>query len=192
MKILALDPANKCGFAHSDGYRGVWLLQAFEVSQGDRSLELSQGDDEHPGRRLRRLEHCLLEAHRDWGFELLAYEDAALGSHNPRTKTVHAKLAGVIELVACRLGVPVLLVNPATLKLFATGNGRATKEQMIRSCEIQFGITTADDNVADALFVLALAEQESRRESVESQKPNSRKKGSRHRRGKGWLFKKWV
>ena len=45
-------------------------------------------------------------------------------------------------------------VHPGTLKKFATGNGHAKKEQMIKACHVKFGYTPADDNEADALLLL--------------------------------------
>ncbi len=51
-------------------------------------------------------------------------------------------------------GLPV-----GEIKKFATGNGRAAKEAMIASAQ-QAGINPADDNEADAYFVLALGCQQ--------------------------------
>lgn len=148
MKILALDPAAKCGWAWTDGCRlkyDVWSLQA--------------GTDSHPGRRLEVLREKLYAAYRDLGFDRLAYEDAQLGSHNFTTQGLHAELRGIIKLVASELEVETVAVNPATLKSFACGNGRAKKHDMIRAAQVQLGIVTSDDNVADALFVLEYAKQ---------------------------------
>ena len=41
-------------------------------------------------------------------------------------------------------------VNSATLKKWATGDGHATKAQMIAACKYKYGIVPVDDNAADA------------------------------------------
>jgi Holliday junction resolvasome RuvABC endonuclease subunit len=148
MKILALDPAEHTGYAHSDGPMGVWLLS----DHGSR----------HPGARLERLRERIYEAFRQWGFERLAFEDASFGSPNPNVQAMHNELRGVVKLVAAELGVEVVLFKPTTIKKFATGSGRADKGQMIRAAKTILGIAVTDDNVADALFILEAARQPDR------------------------------
>ena len=41
-------------------------------------------------------------------------------------------------------------VNPAVLKKWATGDGHATKTQMVAACKDRYGIVPVDDNAADA------------------------------------------
>lgn len=48
-------------------------------------------------------------------------------------------------------GTPV-----ATIKRRATGNGAATKDMMIEACQKTLGIQPADDNEADALWLLVI------------------------------------
>ena len=148
MKILALDPAEHTGYAHSDGHMGVWLL--------------SDHCSRHPGARLERLRERLYEAFREWGFERLAFEDASFGSPNPNVQAMHNELRGVIKLVAAELAVDVVLFKPSTIKKFATGSGRAEKWQMVRALKTQFGIEVTDDNVADAMWILRMAENPTR------------------------------
>jgi Holliday junction resolvasome RuvABC endonuclease subunit len=168
MKIIGLDPAARCGFAHSDGHRGVW--------------ELTLASGEHPGARLRRLRTWLYKAKREWGIDLIAYEDAQLGSHDFRTQGLHAELRGLIKLVADEMGeVPLVAVNPITLKVFATGHGKAKKPDMIRAAETFLGIITTDDNVADALWVLEFAKNPKRRELSASPKPKRKGKSRKEK-----------
>lgn len=167
MKILAIDPAAKCGFAHSDGHYGVW--------------DLSSSRKEHPGARLERIRSKLYRAKRDWGFDAIAYEDAQLGSHNFTTQGLHAEIRGVIKLIAREMGdVPIIEVNPSSLKKFATGNGRADKLQMIRAAKTMLGIETDDDNIADALFVLEYAKQPQKPKAP----PKRRSRGKRTTKSK--------
>lgn len=151
MKLLALDPAAATGFAWQDTASpnfplyGVW--------------QLTGGKGEHPGQRLERLRRYIYDMQRAFGIDRIAYEDASFGSHNPSTQALHNQLAGVILLVASELNIPAVPVNPASLKKFATGNGRAVKAQMIRACETMLSIRTEDNNIADALWVLEWAKQ---------------------------------
>lgn len=146
MNILALDPALHCGFAHSAGHSGVWNLA--DIGTG------------HAGLRLIRFRELLHQAHQAWGFDALAYEDASFGSPNPNVQAMHNELRGVIKLVAAEVGGKELIsFVPSTLKKFATGDGRAKKPQMIAAWNRHFPTRpVTDDNEADALWVLQLAE----------------------------------
>ena len=50
-------------------------------------------------------------------------------------------------------------VHSATLKKFATDNGRASKEEMIVEAERRFGKDVRDDNEADALWLMAYGQE---------------------------------
>jgi Holliday junction resolvasome RuvABC endonuclease subunit len=140
-RILALDPAAHCGYAHTSGERGVWHLK-----DGDaRLVDL-----------FRQIITC---AEFNEGIDLIAFEDASFGSINPNTQAMHNELRGIIKFAAAQLGAKTVVYHPTTIKAFATGSGRADKEQMIRACKTRLGIETRDDNVADACFILEMAKQ---------------------------------
>lgn len=63
---------------------------------------------------------------------------------------------GVVRELLTRLGVPYILVSPATLKMYATGKGNATKSDMRMELFQRFGIDIRDDNQADAWWLRAL------------------------------------
>jgi crossover junction endodeoxyribonuclease RuvC len=142
-KILGIDPAARCGWAHSDGHHGVWDL----VNKTDR----------HPGTRLERLRSNLYGIKRLLGVDLVAFEDAAFGSINANTAAMHNELRGVIKLIASEWSVPVELYKPSQIKKWLTGNGNAKKDQMIRFVESMFGVRTSDDNVADGIAIMEMA-----------------------------------
>lgn len=140
-KILALDPANKVGYAHTSGIRGTVSIAR-------------KGDDD--GARLARFYEWLrttLDAHET---HAIAAEDASFGSRNPSVQASHNELRGIIKLVGAQAGIPVTLYAPTTIKAFATGSGRADKAQMMAACRLQLRIEPSDDNEADALWILAL------------------------------------
>ena len=62
-----------------------------------------------------------------------------------------SELRGILLEVCDELDLPEPeFVNPATLKKWATGDGHATKAQMIAACKNKYGIVPVDDNAADA------------------------------------------
>lgn len=142
--ILALDPANLTGFAHSNGESGTWLL--------------TTAVDTHPGQRLMRFEAHLRRVIVEWGCDVLAAEDASFGSHNPAVQAQHNELKGVILKVTAELVPNAVLkfFGPTTIKVFATGNGHAKKPAMIKAYERHHGYRPKDDNECDALWILKL------------------------------------
>lgn len=51
-------------------------------------------------------------------------------------------------------------VHSATLKKFATGSGRANKEDMMRAATLWSGRVIDDDNEADSLLLLKYTKEE--------------------------------
>lgn len=135
-KILALDPAQKTGWAHSNGEHGVLILQ---------------GDI---GRQHAMLECNLVTMISNWGCDAIATENAGFGSNNENVAAMHNERLGVIRLVAARAGVPLKTFQPTSIKSFATGDGHADKSRMIRAAQRVLGITVISDDEADALWVL--------------------------------------
>lgn len=145
MNILALDPALKTAAAHHpSGLVEVWTLASHPAQHRGVTLGV-----------LRDMIHRVNDEHGP--LELIAFEDAARGSHAYATRESHSQLAGVIILTAGDLGIPYTAINPSAIKKFATGNGRADKAQMMAACWTQLGIEPYDDNAADALWILEMA-----------------------------------
>lgn len=165
MNILALDPAQRCGYAHSAGPRGVWLLTATGAAIEDQHM---------------RLEKLLDEAIELWGCDLLATENAGFGSHNPAVQAMHNERLGVIRLVAARHSIRVATFQPTTIKLFATGDGRAKKPAMIAACQRLLGIDVISDDEADAVWILELA----KRPDCWAKTPKKKAKKAKAPRGK--------
>lgn len=145
MNILALDPAASTGFAHSDGTHGAYLL--------------THVFDRRPGDRLVRFSVWLNEFLRKHPTELIAAEDASFGSPNPSIQAMHNELRAVIYLVAAERELTVKMFHPSTIKLFATGRGRAKKPDMIRACREKLGIVSDSDDEVDAIWIMELAKR---------------------------------
>lgn len=159
-RILALDPATSCGFAHSNGECGTWKLRESQA--------------EHVGHLALRLRDRLDAARKMWGVDLIAFEEASIGGTSMVTKAFHNQLRGIVVMCAAQWQVRWLAINPATLKKFATGNGRADKTQVMRACRTFFGFTPSTSDEADARFVLEMARQ--------NYQPNPTRKNRKPRR----------
>lgn len=144
MKILALDPARLCGFAHTSGRSGVWRLDDLGSGIGAEHYRLAQ---------------LLEESIAAWGCEMIATENAGFGSHNPNVQASHNERLGIIRFVAQRHGIKFVAFNPGTIKVFATGNGRAKKPQMVSACKTLLKIEVTSDDEADAIWIRELAQR---------------------------------
>lgn len=148
MKILALDPATKCGFAHSCGISGTW--------------DLTPKRDESAGMRLFRLRGKLNEIRDAAGIDVLVFEAARnAGPKMQGALVVQSELQGVIKLWCEDSGVDYRGYSPTEVKKHATGKGNAGKELMVKAAHAKWPeLTIADDNQADALWILDLASSE--------------------------------
>lgn len=144
MKILALDPATKCGFAHSSGPSGTF--------------DLSIRKDESGGMRLIRFRAKLDEVKATAGVDLVVFE-ASRNSKFGNAIRVAAQLQGVIEMWCTDNGVEYRGYSPAEIKKHATGKGNAGKEQMLEAASNR-GWNPETEDECDALWVLDLARRD--------------------------------
>jgi Holliday junction resolvasome RuvABC endonuclease subunit len=66
-------------------------------------------------------------------------------------------IAGIIEACATKAGLPVVDVAVPTIKKFATGSGKGSKEEMLAAAR-KFGYRGANEHEADAVCLLCYAE----------------------------------
>ncbi len=143
MKILALDPATNCGWAHSDGPSGCW--------------DLSIRRDESAGMRLIRMRGKLNEILKSCGVDVVVYEAARnAGAKMQGALVVQAKLESVIVMFCEDNKIEYRGYSPTEVKKHATGKGGANKDAMILAAKQKFNIDVQDDNQADALHILDL------------------------------------
>lgn len=144
MKVLALDPATRCGFAHSCGVSGTW--------------DLSIRRDESGGMRLLRLRGKLTEIKEAVGVDVLVYEAARnAGPRMQGALVVQSELQGVIKLWCQDNGVQFRGYSPMEIKKHATGKGNAPKQVMIDYAKAKWADASDDDNEIDARWLLDLA-----------------------------------
>lgn len=148
MKILALDPATHCGFAHSCGISGTW--------------DLSIRRDESSGMRLIRLRAKMQEILNGAGIDLVVYEAARnAGPKMQGALVVQAMLQGVIVLWCEENHLQYKGLSPSEIKKHATGKGNANKDLMVSSAKAKWPtVPIGDDNTADALWILDFAQQQ--------------------------------
>jgi len=82
-------------------------------------------------------------------------EGPSLGSVNRADDL--GQLRGALGLCARDYCASILVVPPTSLKKFATGNGGAKKEAMIKAAEVKWGVVLTDDE-ADAAWMAFLAQ----------------------------------
>lgn len=77
--------------------------------------------------------------------------EAVFSGASARSALVLGQARGVALAVAARAGLPVFEYSPAEVKLSFTGNGRADKEQMLRTARLLLGAVPRLSDEADAL-----------------------------------------
>ena len=149
-RILAIDQATACGWAHSSNPHssGVW--------------DLSIRSDESCGTRLIRFESKIREVMAGPGVDLIVFESVTVSS-GPRANTngikLGAKLQGVIEALCEREpAIECRGYNLQTIKSFA---GAKNKDEMIAAARKKWpDVDIIDDNHADALWLCELAKRD--------------------------------
>lgn len=85
-----------------------------------------------------------------YGIKRIVAEDVAVNQHFIDTRKL-SEFRGILMEVCDTLDLPEpTFVNPSTLKKWATGNGRATKTDMMKTCIKRWKTSPVDDNEADA------------------------------------------
>jgi crossover junction endodeoxyribonuclease RuvC len=148
MKILALDLGTRTGWA---------LLEDGHVESGVQVFDVKRG--ESPGMRYLRFNRWLEEmASADPRPDVIVFEQAHHRG-GAATEVAAGFSTRVLEFCA-RHGIEHASVHTATLKKFATGKGNADKEAMLGAARERFKPNLADDNEADALWILEYASNE--------------------------------
>ena len=140
MNILGLDMATRTGWACNIHGRRSGVIE-FAVKRG-----------ESPGMRFLRCRSWLNEMLKLLErIDLIAYEQA----HHRGGAATACCMGLVTEVLAFAAahGIELMPVHSATLKKFATGNGRASKTDMIKAAK-ERGWSPVDHNEADAALLL--------------------------------------
>ena len=148
MRILALDLATTTGFCVIENGKilesGVW--------------DLSRTKDEHYGHQFDKLIQLLSSEYYSCHDLTIAYEQAHFRS-GPATRIGVGMNSAVLWFCA-KHDIKPVSVHTATLKKWATGNGRAGKDEMIAKATEWLGREPIDDNEADAVCLAKYVEEQ--------------------------------
>lgn len=129
-RVLGIDPSlSGTGLAYADG--------------GTHTITGRAGDE-----RLEAIYDAVMEA--AFSIELAVLEDLPTHAHGAG-KTGMAQ--GVVRLALVGRDIPYVTVPPASLKMFATGNGGAGKPLMRAELHARTGVDIVDDNQVDAWWL---------------------------------------
>lgn len=142
MRVMSVDPSlTSLGYAyHIDGEEGVCTVRPKRL-QGLQRLTYIRDE-------------VLLQLSTVQP-SLLVFEGYAMGRAAFRAFDL-GELGGILKVAIYEKGVPLLLVPPTNLKLFATGSGRADKDAVRIAMNRVGGILFANDDEADAYGLLQM------------------------------------
>lgn len=159
--IMALDLGTKMGWARQYApvpyddqaaiMKGVTFTRPVAFGKCNWSANRFKGG----GMRYLQFEQWLEKQHEDHPVEQLHFEEVR--AHNGVDAAhVYGGLLAILTAWCERRSVPYLGHSVGTIKMFATGNGGASKAAMIAAAKkCGFDVTTDDE--ADAIHVLMLA-----------------------------------
>lgn len=134
-EVLALDIATHCGYYSMHG-NGTW-----NFTESKRRNDNKQHKD---------FRDTLLGFIQEHGIRQIVAEDINVNNHFTDMRKL-SEFRGILFEICDELDLPEPeFVNVATLKKWATGNGRADKAMMMRACEEKYHYVPPDDNAADA------------------------------------------
>ena len=142
MNILAIDSAIHTGWAVGNGKHRESGFVEFAAKRG-----------EDPGMRFVRFRLGVREMIEVYDIDLVIYEQAHYRG-GAATELCVGFVTRIIE-EAARAGIHYTSVHSGELKKWATNNGRAGKEDMIRRAKELYGFPPKNDDHADALLALA-------------------------------------
>jgi Holliday junction resolvasome RuvABC endonuclease subunit len=161
MNVLGLDPASNFGYAVGrDGE--IVVCGTLDLAKRSKQLRCA---------KVTALHQWLREAIVEYEISAICREDSVTslksasrgGKNLIQAVIVHAEYNAIVKLVADQKQLKVVdPVNPATLKAFATGSGRAQKPQMIAAANFNYRLDLQEDeaDAADAAHVCAWAMQQ--------------------------------
>lgn len=140
-EVLALDVATHTGYFSLHG-RGTW----------DFTESLRRNNN----KQHKAFRDTLMEFITENNIRQLVMEDVSAGSSKGgfKSSVKLSEFRGIAFEVCDELDLPEpILINPKSVKKWATGNGNATKDDMIRFCRLRWKTDPVDDNEADATHI---------------------------------------
>jgi Holliday junction resolvasome RuvABC endonuclease subunit len=135
--VLAIDPAEKTGWACSDGTYGLW---DFKLKR-DENFAMK-----------------LIKFKKEFVAKIQVFE--SVSGRMSAAIMSHSKFVGVMEVWCTENNIPYKGYHAKEIKKHATGNGNANKNLMVKTAIKKYGYRGSDDNVADAICLLNLAKDD--------------------------------
>ena len=151
MKIIALDLGTKTGFCFGDTFNGGEDLSSRNHGMKDFSLK---GNDVR-GDRFLKFHIWFRDLVKGQLPDKVFFEDVKRHSSNLSAR-VYCGLLSQVEMICVAEGVECHGIGVGTIKKYMTGNGRASKDDMIDAVKAK-GLSPYDDNDADAISLFFLA-----------------------------------
>ena len=142
MKIIAFDLGRNMAWAHNASHKPTVEHLLFE---GARAARLGAILDHIP----------LILVNTPHTFDIMVYE-TPFARGRDATRSLWG-IAGILEACANNSGMAVVDVAVPTIKKFATGHGKASKDDMIKAAK-GFGYRGNNEHEADAFCLLKYAE----------------------------------
>lgn len=149
MRILGVDPSiTSTGLAIIDGVTPVWRYHwGIDGHNTDGTVKRS--------RNIRAVAKHIREVIAQQQFDVAVIEARAHGSRYGNPGEREALRQAIIGILDVRK-IPMAFINPSTRALWATGNGRAEKSEVLAAVRTWWpGLHITNDDEGDA-FVLAL------------------------------------
>lgn len=137
-QILGLDIATMCGY-YSTHESGAWNFYESKARNDNK---------QHKAFR-----DTLIGFIRKYGIRQVVAEDVNVNNHFVDMRKL-SEFRGILLEVCDELNLPEpVFLNVMSIKKYATGNGRATKLDMIRACVERYNYRPRTDDEADAFWV---------------------------------------
>lgn len=148
--VIGIDPSlNSLGICLPDGEGSPITCRI--RSQGHKGLARL----DHIRRELVEIYEKVLSEHGK--VSLIAYEDYSFNSKG-RSTFSSGELGGLLKWTLWRECIPLLMVPPTSVKLFATGKGNAEKGQVIERVADLWGYEAPNDDEADAYVLYRMGQ----------------------------------
>lgn len=136
--VLGLDIATHCGY-FSLHESGTW----------DFTESLHRNNNkQHSAFR-----NTLIEFIQKYDIKQIVAEDVSVNNHFIDARKL-SEFRGIMLEICDTLNLPEpVFINPKKIKSWATGNGNATKADMVKFCKLRWKTNPVDDNEADATHI---------------------------------------
>lgn len=138
--IIGLDISTKTGYSVINIYTGSCLDTG--IIKCNKATDYARWD---------MISRAVVDLINEYDTVLAIIEGFAYGSVHRHTAKTLIEVATVIKFKLYSMGVPWLELPPSRLKKYTTGNGRATKQDMIKAVKDNWGVITRYHDIADAV-----------------------------------------